>query len=49
VIPDEKSWQPVMGGRKGYHSEHLQPLVEEMGEVFRLDPAAEWNNLIKEC
>lgn len=41
-LPAEKDWAPVSGGRKGYHSEHLQPLVEEMGEVFRIDPAAEW-------
>lgn len=33
---------PKSGGRKGYHTEHLEPLVVEMGEVFRLDPAAEW-------
>jgi ring-1,2-phenylacetyl-CoA epoxidase subunit PaaC len=34
--------QPVLGGGKGYHSEYLQPLLDEMGEVFRLDPSAEW-------
>jgi ring-1,2-phenylacetyl-CoA epoxidase subunit PaaC len=34
--------QPIYGGRKGQHSEHLQPLLDEMGEVFRIDPAAEW-------
>jgi ring-1,2-phenylacetyl-CoA epoxidase subunit PaaC len=34
--------QPVYGGRKGQHSEHLQPLLDEMGEVFRIDPTAEW-------
>jgi ring-1,2-phenylacetyl-CoA epoxidase subunit PaaC len=32
----------AMGGRYGYHSEHLQPLLEEMGAVFRTDPDAEW-------
>ena len=41
-IPDKSAWHPVYGGRKGYHSEHLQPLLNEMGEVFRLDPRAEW-------
>lgn len=41
-IPDESTWNPVLGGRKGYHSDHLDPLVLEMGEVFRLDPGAEW-------
>lgn len=30
------------GGRLGQHSEHLQPMLDEMSEVFRLDPTAEW-------
>ncbi len=42
VIPGSDSWQPVYGGRKGYHTEYLEPMLEEMGEVFRLDPKAEW-------
>ena len=42
VIPERSAWQPVYGGRKGYHTEYLEPLLEEMGEVFRLDPKAEW-------
>ena len=33
---------PVYGGRYGNHSEHLQPLLDEMSEVFRIDPTAEW-------
>lgn len=33
---------PVYGGRKGQHTEHLQQLLNEMGEVFRLDPEATW-------
>jgi ring-1,2-phenylacetyl-CoA epoxidase subunit PaaC len=33
---------PVTGGRIGKHSEHLQPLLNEMSEVFRIDPGAEW-------
>ncbi|MCU0428151.1 MAG: phenylacetate-CoA oxygenase subunit PaaC [Candidatus Kapabacteria bacterium] len=33
---------PVFGGRKGYHTEHLTPLLEEMSEVFAQDPSAEW-------
>lgn len=41
-IPNEKGWNPVVGGRKGYHTAHLEPLVEEMAEVFRIDPGAEW-------
>ena len=42
VIPDKSVWQPAYGGRKGFHTEYLQPLLDEMGEVFRLDPKAEW-------
>ena len=34
--------KPVTGGRRGNHSEHLQPLLTEMSEVFRIDPTAEW-------
>lgn len=33
---------PVEGGRSGKHSIHLQPLLDEMSEVFRIDPSAEW-------
>ncbi len=41
-LPDWKIITPVFGGRIGKHSEHLQPLVDEMSEVFRIDPGAEW-------
>ncbi len=41
-MPDEKSIEPSLGGRKGYHTEHLKPLMEEMTEVFQIDPEAEW-------
>lgn len=30
------------GGRKGYHTEYLQPLLDEMTEVYSIDPSAEW-------
>ncbi len=40
--PDMKAIQAVLGGRKAYHTEHLQPLLDEMTEVFRVDPSAEW-------
>lgn len=30
------------GGRNGYHSTHLQPMLDEMSAVYRLDPEAEW-------
>ncbi|MFN5884957.1 MAG: 1,2-phenylacetyl-CoA epoxidase subunit PaaC [Bacteroidota bacterium] len=42
TIPDESTWQPQTGGRKGIHTEHLQPLLDEMSEVFKIDPTAEW-------
>lgn len=42
TIPHENTWEPKLGGRKGIHTEHLEPLVEEMSEVFRVDPSAEW-------
>lgn len=41
-LPDVKIIQPVYGGRTGKHSEHLQPLLDEMSEVFKIDPTAEW-------
>jgi ring-1,2-phenylacetyl-CoA epoxidase subunit PaaC len=41
-LPDMKLIQPVSGGRTGVHSEHLQPLLDEMSEVFNIDPTAEW-------
>jgi ring-1,2-phenylacetyl-CoA epoxidase subunit PaaC len=41
-LPDWKTISPVLGGRIGKHSEHLQPLLDEMSEVFKIDPGAEW-------
>jgi ring-1,2-phenylacetyl-CoA epoxidase subunit PaaC len=41
-LPDWKILTPQAGGRIGHHTEHLQPLLNEMGEVFRIDPKAEW-------
>jgi len=41
-LPDLKMITPVFGGRVGKHSEHLQPLLDEMSEVFKIDPTAEW-------
>lgn len=41
-LPDWKAIEPITGGRSGEHSEHLQPLLDEMGEVFKIDPTAEW-------
>jgi ring-1,2-phenylacetyl-CoA epoxidase subunit PaaC len=42
TLPDWKLVQPILGGRIGKHTEHLQPLLDEMSEVFRIDPSAEW-------
>jgi ring-1,2-phenylacetyl-CoA epoxidase subunit PaaC len=41
-LPKLDNLQPVTGGRKGKHTQHLQPLLDEMAEVFKIDPAAEW-------
>lgn len=34
--------EPAFGGRRGFHTEHLKPLLEEMSEVYCLEPKAEW-------
>lgn len=41
-LPDIHAMSPIYGGRKGIHTTHLQPLLNEMSEVFRIDPTAEW-------
>lgn len=41
-LPDLKIVTPIYGGRLGKHTEHLQSLLDEMSEVFRIDPTAEW-------
>ncbi len=33
---------PVYGGRNGSHTEYLQPLLDEMTEVYSIDPNADW-------
>ncbi len=42
IIPAESTWNPVYGGRTGEHSDHLQPLLDEMTEVYSIDPSADW-------
>ena len=42
TLPDPESITPKFGGRYGKHTEHLQPLLDEMAEVFNIDPTAEW-------
>ena len=41
-VPDATNVIPEFGGRKGQHTEHLQPLLDEMTEVFSIDPGADW-------
>jgi ring-1,2-phenylacetyl-CoA epoxidase subunit PaaC len=41
-LPPWNSVAIETGGRTGKHSEHLQPLLNEMSEVFKIDPSAEW-------
>lgn len=41
-LPDPASIAPELGGRQGKHTEHLQPLLDEMSEVLRIDPGTEW-------
>lgn len=41
-LPSWNTLQPMLGGRIGKHTEHLQPLLDEMSEVFKIDPGAEW-------
>ncbi len=42
TLPDVLALTPKTGGRAGIHTEHLQPLLDEMSEVFRIDPTADW-------
>jgi len=42
VLPELNTITPKFGGRYGEHTEHLQPLLDEMAEVFKIDPTAEW-------
>lgn len=41
-IPDVNSQSASYGGRKGFHTEYLKPLLDEMTEVYSIDPGAEW-------
>ncbi|MFT5512005.1 MAG: ring-1,2-phenylacetyl-CoA epoxidase subunit PaaC [Bacteroidia bacterium] len=40
TIPENST--PVYGGRQGQHTTHLQPLLDEMTEVYTIDPTADW-------
>lgn len=41
-LPEVKDITVHYGGRKGYHTEFLQPMLNEMTEVFRIDVDAQW-------
>lgn len=41
-LPDLDTLTAAYGGRQGYHTPHLQPLLNEMASVFRIDPGTEW-------
>lgn len=41
-IPSKANWSPKLGGRTGEHTVHLQPLLDEMTEVYSIDPTADW-------
>ncbi len=42
TLPDVTAVIPANGGRKGVHTPYLQPLLDEMTEVFSIDPNADW-------
>ena len=42
ILPDLAAETAHLGGRYGEHTKHLQPLLDEMSEVFNIDPMAEW-------
>ena len=42
TIPATDETKIANGGRKGYHTEYLKPLLDEMCEVTRTDIDAEW-------
>lgn len=42
TVPKVEESKIVYGGRKGYHSEFLKQLLDEMTEVVQTDPSAEW-------
>ncbi len=41
-MPASEDQSPRIGGRYGDHTEYLQPLLDEMSEVFNVDPTADW-------
>jgi ring-1,2-phenylacetyl-CoA epoxidase subunit PaaC len=41
-LPGINPDNPSYGGRKGIHTEYLKPLLDEMTEVYSIEPNAEW-------
>ena len=41
-FPKVEATAIYFGGRKGYHTEHLSHLLDEMSQVYRLEEKAEW-------
>jgi ring-1,2-phenylacetyl-CoA epoxidase subunit PaaC len=41
-VPEVTDVTQHYGGRYGSHTEHLEPMIKEMQEVFSQDPSAEW-------
>ena len=41
-LPQLSEQVPQNGGRYGSHTEYLQPMLDEMSEVFNVDPSADW-------
>lgn len=41
-VPETNETKIAVGGRKGIHTDFLQPLLSEMTEVTNIDPSAEW-------
>lgn len=42
TMPTNSNSTIGFGGRNGNHTEYLQPLLNEMSEVIKIDPSAEW-------
>ncbi|QMU29185.1 1,2-phenylacetyl-CoA epoxidase subunit PaaC [Adhaeribacter radiodurans] len=41
-VPIPNTLTPALGGRMGQHTPYLQALLNEMTEVYNIDPNAEW-------
>jgi len=41
-IPKTININEYMGGRQAIHTPHLKPLLDEMTEVYNIEPSAEW-------